>query len=243
MSILFAGDVSIACGDIFSFSDFPSQVKSSPLVINLEGFVSFNPLDNLNLVYNCNSFLDSFSDFNLASISLANNHILDVKDGLSTTISFCDYHSIDTFGYMVFNNAPKISIVSNKYLLLSFGWSPIGCKTSRFLRNRVAPLEPQFVKNIVERTTKLYPSLLVVCVFHWNYEFEFYPQPLHRKLAYDLIDLGVHAIVGHHPHILGPVEIYKEKTIAYSLGNFAFSDSKFFNSQLSFPSTSHIQVC
>jgi poly-gamma-glutamate synthesis protein (capsule biosynthesis protein) len=36
------------------------------------------------------------------------------------------------------------------------------------------------------------------------------------------IDLGADAVVGHHPHILQGIELYKGRPIAYSLGNFCF---------------------
>lgn len=39
-------------------------------------------------------------------------------------------------------------------------------------------------------------------------------------LAHRCIDLGADAIVGHGPHLLRPIEVYKEKPIFYSLGDF-----------------------
>lgn len=38
------------------------------------------------------------------------------------------------------------------------------------------------------------------------------------------IDEGAHAIIGHGPHILRGIEIYKERPIFYSLGNFIFQN-------------------
>jgi len=37
-----------------------------------------------------------------------------------------------------------------------------------------------------------------------------------------MVDLGVDAIFGHHPHILNGFEVYKNKPIFYSLGNLFF---------------------
>ena len=37
-----------------------------------------------------------------------------------------------------------------------------------------------------------------------------------------MIDNGADIIYGHHPHVLQPVEKYKEGLIIYSLGNFVF---------------------
>ena len=41
-----------------------------------------------------------------------------------------------------------------------------------------------------------------------------------REFAHYLIDCGAHAIIGHGPHLLRPVEVYKERPIFYSLGDF-----------------------
>jgi len=40
------------------------------------------------------------------------------------------------------------------------------------------------------------------------------------KFAYTAIDAGADMVIGHGPHVLRAMEIYKEKLIAYSLGNF-----------------------
>jgi poly-gamma-glutamate synthesis protein (capsule biosynthesis protein) len=47
---------------------------------------------------------------------------------------------------------------------------------------------------------------------------EFMPEAMHR-----LIDAGADAVVGHGPHQLRPIEIYKNKPVFYSLGNFFYA--------------------
>ena len=42
-----------------------------------------------------------------------------------------------------------------------------------------------------------------------------------RKFSHDVVDAGADIVLGHGPHVLRGMEIYKEKLIAYSLGNFA----------------------
>ena len=41
-----------------------------------------------------------------------------------------------------------------------------------------------------------------------------------EEFAHRCIDAGAHAIIGHGPHLLQPVEVYKERPIFYSLGDF-----------------------
>jgi poly-gamma-glutamate synthesis protein (capsule biosynthesis protein) len=57
-------------------------------------------------------------------------------------------------------------------------------------------------------------------------EFELWPRPEQVELAHHLAEMGVDAIIGHHPHVLQPVEYYSTKRdparvvpIFYSLGN------------------------
>lgn len=41
-----------------------------------------------------------------------------------------------------------------------------------------------------------------------------------EDFAHRCIDAGAHAIIGHGPHLLRPIEVYKERPIFYSLGDF-----------------------
>ena len=46
------------------------------------------------------------------------------------------------------------------------------------------------------------------------------PAQFLQDFAHFCIDKGAHAVVGHGPHLLRPIEIYKERPIFYSLGDF-----------------------
>ena len=46
------------------------------------------------------------------------------------------------------------------------------------------------------------------------------PADFLRAFAHECIDAGAHAILGHGPHLLRPIEIYKDCPIFYSLGDF-----------------------
>lgn len=63
---------------------------------------------------------------------------------------------------------------------------------------------------------------IVILSMHWG--IHFVPAQLadyQREVARVAIDCGADLILGHHPHILKGIEVYKGKVIAYSLGNFA----------------------
>ena len=43
-----------------------------------------------------------------------------------------------------------------------------------------------------------------------------------QTLAHQFVDAGADLVVGSHPHVIEPSEVYNGKMIYYSLGNFIF---------------------
>lgn len=62
----------------------------------------------------------------------------------------------------------------------------------------------------------------LVCSIHWGLEVLDYPGPDEIRLGRAMIDAGVDVVVGHHSHLLWPIERYGNGLIFYSLGNFVF---------------------
>ena len=62
----------------------------------------------------------------------------------------------------------------------------------------------------------------VVCLVHWGIENRSAVTDDQRALARWLVDHGVDAVVGSHPHCLQPLDFYRGRPIAYSLGNLVF---------------------
>lgn len=73
------------------------------------------------------------------------------------------------------------------------------------------------VKSIVQKAKKEC-DLLVVCL-HWGIERQTQPAPNQVRLGRMFVDQGADMIIGAHPHVLQPGELYKGKPIIYSLGN------------------------
>ncbi|MBW8381284.1 MAG: CapA family protein [Youngiibacter sp.] len=66
---------------------------------------------------------------------------------------------------------------------------------------------------------------VVVMSIHWGIHFkEAVVGDYQKYYAHFAIDNGVDLILGHHAHILKPIEVYKGKVIFYSLGNFAMEE-------------------
>ena len=60
---------------------------------------------------------------------------------------------------------------------------------------------------------------------HWGVEYSDGTTTLQTKLAHEFVDAGADAVIGAHPHVIEPYEIYKGRAIFYSLGNFIFDQS------------------
>jgi poly-gamma-glutamate capsule biosynthesis protein CapA/YwtB (metallophosphatase superfamily) len=73
-------------------------------------------------------------------------------------------------------------------------------------------------------------DFLVVSI-HWGIEYAPAPRPEDVETAHKMLDAGASVIVGHHPHVLQPVETYttqdgRNTVIFYSLGNFLSNQSR-----------------
>lgn len=66
----------------------------------------------------------------------------------------------------------------------------------------------------------------VIVHLHSGVEYDNKHSPISQSIAHRLIDLGADLIVGHHPHVLQGLEIYKNRLILYSLGNFSFGGTR-----------------
>jgi poly-gamma-glutamate synthesis protein (capsule biosynthesis protein) len=71
----------------------------------------------------------------------------------------------------------------------------------------------------------------VVVSLHWGDEYAAAPRPADVELAHRLADAGALVVLGHHPHVLQPVELHRRAdgrlaVIAYSLGNLVSNQSR-----------------
>jgi poly-gamma-glutamate capsule biosynthesis protein CapA/YwtB (metallophosphatase superfamily) len=65
-------------------------------------------------------------------------------------------------------------------------------------------------------------SDLVFVMIHWGVELEARPRAYQVRQAHRMIDAGADVIFGAHPHVLQPMETYRDRPIFYSLGNFVW---------------------
>ena len=85
------------------------------------------------------------------------------------------------------------------------------------------PFQPD-LDALLEDVKKLRPQVDILIVsIHWGiHHIKGAIADYQPVVAHAAIDAGCDLILGHHPHILHGVEIYKGKVVLYSMGNFAF---------------------
>lgn len=90
---------------------------------------------------------------------------------------------------------------------------------------RIATLpDPADVKRIVSEVRRVRDAVdLVVFTAHWGLHFT--PAAVadyETEVSHAVIDAGADLVLGHHQHILKPVQVYRGKVIFHGMGNFIF---------------------
>jgi cytochrome P450 len=80
----------------------------------------------------------------------------------------------------------------------------------------------------VERLRGLGATYLVAAL-HWGYEHEHLPRPDQAACVKELWELGFHAVIGHHPHIVQPSLGDGSRWVSFSLGDFIGGDRTIVN--------------
>ncbi len=157
--------------------------------------------------------------------NLANNHANDYgPDALMDTIELLEAAGVATVG--AGSNADE----AYQYRLLSAGNGvrvafvgasmivPSGFAAGTTTPGIASAHSPARVLDTV-RAAAAEADAVIVAV-HWGIERDTCPSNEQRLLARQLLEAGADAIIGHHPHVLQPVELAGSKLVAYSLGNF-----------------------
>ncbi len=158
-------------------------------------------------------------------LSFANNHALDYGElAFHDTLEALRESGIAIVGAGVcLEDARSPAVISIGSETIGFlGYSMVGPDWI-YASTRdcgVAPLNPLVVGQDISRI-RASVDVLVLSI-HWGLENRATPWPRLVELARDFVDCGADVILGHHPHVPGSIEIYRQRPIFYSLGNFIF---------------------
>ncbi len=144
-------------------------------------------------------------------LSLANNHSLDYgTTSLAHTRALCEVYGL------VCGGEPKgLSALSTK--VVGSGEYRVGML---FIHTLYGVPSTSTLKTYIEKLSA--ESDVQVAYVHWGEEYALTHTAVQETLAHTLIDTGIDAVIGHHPHVVQDVALYSGKPIFYSLGNFIF---------------------
>ena len=143
-------------------------------------------------------------------------------EGSVECVTLCNNHSRD-YGERGYTDTKEL-LDQNGVAYLSFE-EPAIFTTKRGLKvGVVGGSFPKSIDHVKKQIKKCQEAQceVIVAVYHWSDEYQYKRDSSQVKLAQASIDAGAHIVVGHHPHVLQAMEVYKGQPIFYSLGNFSF---------------------
>ena len=193
--------------------------EADAVVINLEGPITDNPSrsegsaigsrDNYYFTFEPKS-IDFLLENAINIIHLGNNHIDNFgTEGISQTQDYLEKYSLEYFGAV--HTLPE-KIVLQKTLQ--------GMQFSFVSYNQFSSISGDHIALVIKKEKEM--SDFVVVYTHWGQEYKTISDQKQKDLAHNFIDAGADVIIGSHPHVIQEKEVYKGKTIYYSLGNFIF---------------------
>lgn len=182
------------------------------------------------IVYAKDEDLNRLSELNINVVNLANNHIFDLGEGgISHVIELLDKMGVKHFGAgttIEEAQRPAVFEVNGKSIAIigycdwrreTTGWCLMATETTP----GVNPLFSDYEKHIRDLKS-IYDYVVVVP--HWGIEHSYWPTQHVVRHAKKMINAGADVIIGGHTHRAQPIIRYRNKVIAYSLGNFLFAD-------------------
>ncbi|MET1121094.1 CapA family protein [Priestia megaterium] len=167
----------------------------------------------------------TLKNLNFSVLNVANSHSMDyLEEGLNDTVKAFNQSKMDFVG--MGGNLEEASNINyqtvNGIKIATLGFTDTYTAYSAANDNNpgILPAKPEiFIPLIQEAKEK---ANLVVVHAHWGEEYDTTPSPRQKGLAKAMADAGADIILGHHPHVLQPIDTYKNTVIFYSLGNFVF---------------------
>ncbi len=184
-------------------------------VVNLEGVLSDSKSsENKKKTYRFRgptAFVDILTRSGIEAVNLANNHTQDFgKQGYRATTDALNKAGVGYFG------SRSVYIFEKHGIKIAF----FGLNSTAFHGNKA------WAKEEIARLKQEEGVNAVVFTFHAGQEYGKHRTEAQETYARYMIDAGADLIIGHHPHVVQGLEQYKNRTICYSLGNFAFGGNK-----------------
>jgi hypothetical protein len=172
-------------------------------------------------------------------LSTANNHAYDQgPKGLQETLDRLKAAGLTAIGSGTDKaQADTLRILEVKGLRIAFL-----AFTDVFNMNLNARVDKPWVRSMdpaeaarAVREARTQADAVVVSV-HWGAEYVHTPLARQRAVAKALTEAGADLVLGHHPHVLQPVEVMESEghrtVVAFSLGNFVSNQDRMYRADL-----------
>jgi poly-gamma-glutamate synthesis protein (capsule biosynthesis protein) len=212
----------------FPFLKIKSELEKADILFgNLEGPIS-DKGTKVGSIYSLRSDQKSIEGLTFGGfdvLSLANNHIFDygieaMEDTLlrlkEADIGYigAGFSEIEAYSPLIKEiNGTKIAYLAYTNLGSEY-WGAKGEMSG------ISWLKEDRVRDDIRKAKE--NSDIVVVSFHYGTEYQKQPNSFQESISRLAIDSGADLVVGHHPHVVQPIEKYNQGYIAYSLGNFVF---------------------
>jgi poly-gamma-glutamate synthesis protein (capsule biosynthesis protein) len=180
-------------------------------VVNLEGTLSSSsPRDRYRLSQPPGT-VEALAAIGVVAANVANNHMGDHGEaGFRATTTALGQHGILAVG------APGASSQSCA-MFRRHGLQIAMCG----FNDVVSPLDLDAAAAAVAAARA--DADFVVVQMHAGREHVVVADARQRALAHRFVEAGADVVIGHHPHVVQPMELHRGRPIFYSLGNFVFS--------------------
>lgn len=159
-------------------------------------------------------------DIGFDVLSLANNHTTNQRqEGLDSTYKQLENVGIGACGHP---NEEKTDTVVYRQL----GATLVGFVCFDDISGAINDAN---AIEVVKNTNK--EADFTVVSMHAGVEYKHTPNKRQISLAHSFVDAGADLIIGHHPHVVQPFEVYNGVPILYSLGNFVFDQDWSFDTK------------
>ncbi len=172
------------------------------------------------------AFVTSLQAGNINLVALANNHIVDYGvEGIRSTKNALQSAGIKYAGAgETLAEAYRPALIEiNGNRIAFFSYSMTLPKTFFATDSTGGTAYPEIKIMTDSITIYAQRKWFVIVAFHWGKELQEIPDQYQVRMAHKVIDAGGSMVIGHHPHILQGVEVYRGKPVFYSLGNFIFA--------------------
>ncbi len=212
----------------FVFEEIKDDLKQYDFLIgNLEGPVSNKGKDKYNLYsFRMNpEVIPVLKEVGFEAFSVANNHMGDWgQEAMVDTFNRLKEGGIKVLGGG--NNLDEAitpQIIEKDDVKIGFlAFSQFGqgdfWATNNF--GGVAGISEENLKKGISVARE--QADIIIVNFHFGEEYQEIQNSYQEKYAKMAIDFGANLVVGTHPHVIQPLEQYKNTYVAYSLGNFVF---------------------